>query len=155
MDMSDSPARAHALLREFFKIYPDYSLCRTLALNVADGVVTHTHSIELLQNKAGQVAALRDSIRQVLDKKKVFVDETWRLLKDLTLDQICRLDDRWFAEAMRFYFKYPHAHGRLEKRRLFRSRAARLKFLRLLLEEGRRRSLPIDYATWEDMLSLL
>lgn len=153
--MSESQTSAPALLREFFKILPDYSLCRVLAANVSSGVITHAHAVQLLQTKASQTALIGQAIREVLDKKKVKVHSEWRLLKDMTLEEINRLADAQFSEVLHFYFKHPLAHARVAQPSLFRTRASRLKFLYDLLAESQRRSLPTEYAAWEEMLSLL
>ncbi|MBI1748203.1 MAG: hypothetical protein HYR55_16695 [Acidobacteria bacterium] len=153
--MSASNRREHDMLRAFFKIHPDYSLCRTLAANIMEGFVTHEHALQLLTSKASQTAALRDSIQASLDKKKIMIEEVGYLLKDLTLDQIIALDDQRFADVLHFYFKYPRAHNRISRPSWFRRRAKRLQFLSALMEESKRRSLSTDYLAWEDLLSLI
>ena len=148
-------AEARALARQFFRVYPDYSLCRVLVENVEGGVITRERAYELLQGKATAAVTLRESIRESLDKKKVALDGHWHRLRDLALADVRRLDDTGFREVLRFYFKYPYAHDRLGRPAWYRTRRARLRFLYDLLAEGRRRSLAVDYPAWEEMLSLL
>jgi hypothetical protein len=143
------------LIREFFGIFPDYPLCRTLAENVLAGIVTYEHAMKVIQEKASGSSLFKQAIDEKLDNKKVGVAGQWRRLKDLSLEEILQLDDKSFIEAANFYFKYPFAHGRVPPPSPLKPRFWRIRFLRQIIEHAKHRKLLMDYDEWEDFLSLV
>lgn len=143
------------LIKEFFKICPDYSLCRTLADNIAEGNVTYDRAIRLLHERAADLRILRGPIKEQIDRKKISAQGKWRLLKDMSFEDIRQLDDRALQEVLGFYFKHPYAHERVAPPSALKPRAWRIRFLRRLLEHARKRELDLDYYEWDQLLLLI
>ncbi len=143
------------LIKEFFAICPDYSLCRTLVGNLNERTITYEHAIKLLRDKAADARLLGKAIKEQIDKKKILVQGKWLLVKDLSLSEIEGLDDSALEEVLNFYFKYPYAHERVPPASLLKPRVWRIRFLRALVEIAQRRNLDLDYYEWNELLSLI
>ncbi len=142
------------LTREFFRLFPDYQLSRTLAENVGDQVLTYPQALQQLARKRQAQSENWEVIEEKLEQRSVEQNERRLKLRDLTLRQILQLDDRAFEEVVRFYFKHPYAH-----RRTWRSRWAprwlRSFFLRVLFGHAKGRNLSLDYPEYFEILRLL
>ena len=155
--MAEEKSRDEAtrrLTHELFTHYPDYALSRTLAENIANQVTTHPEAIAILARKAEAARQNRERIQQTLDRRSIHLENRRILLKDLSLTQITRLQDRELKEVLDFYFKHPYAHGRTKTSRLL-PRWLRSFFLSALLGHARRRNIQLDYASYFDLLRLL
>ena len=142
------------LTRQFFKQYPDYLFCRTLAFNITTHVTTHEDALEILTKKARAAEQNREQIAEKLDHHSVTIQEKPVRIKDLSLREIMGQEDEVLTEVANFYFKHPHAHGRTKKSRLL-PRTVRTVFLSALIGHAKRRGLDLDYAACFDMLTLL
>lgn len=129
------------LIREFFKIYPDYPLCKTLAQNLMDGVCSYDHAEQLIYGRASGAAQNREAIEEKLSSRKIEIGGEWHLLKEVSLDVLCRLPDESFRQAAEFYLKNPYAHGRVARPVWYRPVITRNRFLRLLWVEARHRGM--------------
>lgn len=143
------------LIREFFGYYPDYALCRTLALNIESNVTTYHKAVEILTKKAWARHQNRESIVEKLDLYAVSVAGQSTRIKDLSLRQIMDLEDpRALEEILGFYFKHPYAHRRTRKSRLL-PRWIRTFFLSSLVGHAKGRGVYFDYSEYFELLRLL
>lgn len=144
--------RDQELIREFFRIHPDYSLCKSLVQNVRAGVCGLDHAEQTLYLSASSFAQNREAIDDKLDSRKTQVGGRWRLLKSLSEEEIGCLEDDAFLQAAQFYLKNPYAHGRVIRPKWYRPGFTRNHFLRRLLAEAIRRGMQ-DLA--QDLRSLI
>lgn len=142
------------LVREFFHLYPDYSLCRSLAENIQVGVTTRSHAIEMLARKARAEKENQLEILDKLNKKVVRVRSQWVEVKNLALREIMDQPSDVLKEIVDFYFKHPYAHGRTLRTR-FLPRVLRTIFLSVLLGHAKRRGIELDYESYFETLKLL
>lgn len=152
MDAADQ--RVCELTREFFEIFPDYSLCRTLAANATDGVISRRQAIGHLSSKAWAQQKNQVMIDEKLDARTVEIGGGRTLIKDLSLRKILDLADQDLDLIIRFYLKHPYAHHRT-----FRSRWLpnwlRSFFLRVLIGNAQRRGIELNYGECFELLTLL
>ena len=142
------------LTHQFFKYYPDYLFCRTLAFNITSQVTTHEDALDILSRKARAAEQNREQISEKLDRYSVSVQEKPVRIKELSLREIMGQADGVLTEIANFYLKHPHAHGRTRKSRLL-PRYVRTLFLSALIGHAKRRGLDLDYDAYFDMLTLL
>lgn len=142
------------LTHQFFKYYPDYLFCRTLAFNITTNVTTHEAALEILTKKARAAEQNREQISEKLDHHSVTIQEKPVRIKELSLREIMGQEDEGLTEIVNFYLKHPHAHGRTKKSRLL-PRYVRTLFLSALIGHAKRRGLDVDYNAYFDMLTLL
>lgn len=131
------------LTQEFFSYYPDYLLCRTLAINVANKNTTYSKAIDMMAKKARAAELNQALIEEKLDLKSVPIVGRAVRLKDLSLNQILRLKDEVLKEILVFYLKHPYAHGRTKRSRWL-PRWVRTHFLSALLGHARSRGIQLD-----------
>ncbi len=140
--------------REYYRLFPDYPLCRTVAENVRDQVLTHPQALHQLARKAEAERENREAIREKLAHRSV-IDRGRRLrLAELSLRRVLRLEDEAFQEAVEFYFQNPYAHRRTWRGR-WAPRWVRSLFLRVLFGHARGRGLQLDYDEYFEILRLL
>ena len=142
------------LTREFFDYYPDYVLCRTLAINIKNNIITYHNAVGMLAKKASAAEQNRNRIEEKLNRRTVRVNNQLTPIKNLTLGQIMRQEDRVIKEIVDFYFKHPYAHGRTRRTR-FLPRWGRTLFLSTLLGHAKRRGIQLDYTDYFEILRLL
>ncbi len=142
------------LTHQFFKYYPDYLFCRTLAFNITTNVTTHEDALDILISKARAADENREQISEKLDRHSVRIAERPARIKELSLREIMEQEDQVLTEIANFYLKHPHAHGRTKKNRLL-PRYVRTLFLSALIGHSKRRGLDLDYNAFFDMLTLL
>ena len=142
------------LTRQFFKEYPDYAFCQTLAENVHSRVVTYPNALALLGKKTLAAQENKEAIEEQLKARTIVVDGSPRRIGDFSLWEAMRLDDKPLEDVLRFYFKHPYAHGRTWRTRLL-PRWARAFFLNVLVGHACRRGLPLEYESYFQMLKLL
>lgn len=142
------------LIRELFKVCPDYSFCRTLAENVREGITTHAAALGHAAQRARADETLRHEIEERLNRRSVHSKGKVVPLKDLSLREILDQDDAVLTDIVRFYFKHPFAHGRTRRSRWLPA-WLRTFFLRALLGNAHRRQLDLDYSECFEMLTLL
>ncbi len=142
------------MTREFFRTYPDYSFCRTLADNVRGQVTTYAQALQHLARRAQAADLHAAEIQAKLDRRTVTVGQRQVALKSLSLRRIVELEDLVLAQVVGFYFKHPFAHGRTYKSRWLPG-WVRTFFLRALLGTARRRGLDLDYPQYFEILELL
>ena len=152
--MSAADKSYRDLIQEFFKLYPDYALCRTLAANVQERVTSHSQALEHLARKARASEQNREQIEEKLNARTVQIQGRAVLIRDLSLRRIVDLDDQELAQIVRFYFKHPFAHGRTRRSR-FLPNWIRTFFLRSLLGNAKMRELDLEYSEYFDVLTLL
>ncbi len=131
------------LTQEFFSYYPDYLLCRTLAINVVNKNTTYAKAIDMMAKKARAAEQNQALIDEKLDLKTVSIAGRTVRLKDLSLNQILKLKDEVLKEILLFYLKSPYAHGRTKRSRWL-PRWARTSFLSALLGHARSRGIQLD-----------
>ena len=151
---SHSPEEGRALVREFFRIFPDYGLCRTLAENIRE---RHTTYPEALRQLALKVETTRESqvqIEEQLDRRSIVSQGKTMRIKDLALRQISELDDNALGEVLDFYSKHPYAHGRCKKSWWMPSWIRSFP-LRFLIAQARARGLKMEYSELFELLGLL
>ncbi len=151
---SRNPEEARALVREFFRVFPDYRLCRTLAENIRE---KHTTYPEALHQLALKVEATRENwlqIEEQLDRRFVASEGKTIRIKDLGLRQIQELSDNALREVLDFYSKHPYAHGRCKKSWWIPSWVRSFP-LRFLIAQARARGLKMEYADLFELLGLL
>ncbi len=144
-----------SLTREFFGIHPDYLLAKTLALDVLAGTVSYEHARSLLAEKSGGTRLYGQAIAEKLEGKKVRVGGGYLRLKDLSEDEIMKLDNNAFAEVLEFYLKNPYAHGRSLAPRFPWPRLLRTRFLRRLVGEAKRRGIKLGFFSLDEFLQLV
>ena len=142
------------LTHQFFKYYPDYLFCRTLAFNITTNVTTHEDALEILISKARAADQNREQISEKLDRHSVRIAEGPARIRELSLREIMGQEDGVLTEIANFYLKHPHAHGRTKRTRLL-PRSVRTMFLSVLIGHAKRRGIDLDYSTYFDMLTLL
>lgn len=142
------------IIREFFQYHPDYAFCRTLAMNIKEGTATYGGAVEILTRKARASEQSREEIQEKLDRRTVEIGGRLARIKDLSLREAMRQDDRVLTQIVEFYFKHPYAHGRIKKTRLV-PRWIRTFFLSVLVGHARRRGLDLEYGEYFEMLQLL
>lgn len=146
--------RNYELVREFFRVYPDFSLCRTLAENISENQTTHAEALRQLALKA---QAARDNQREIeerLDRRSVQVEGETVRIKDLNLRAMTRLSNQNLRVVLEFYFKNPYAHGRCKKGRWIPG-VLRSFPLRFLIGQARSRGMALDYPDLFELLRLL
>ena len=151
---SRNPEEARALVREFFRVFPDYRLCRTLAENIRE---KHTTYPEALHQLALKVEATRENwlqIEEQLDRRFVASEGKTIRIKDLGLRQIQELSDSALREVLDFYSKHPYAHGRCKKSWWIPSWVRSFP-LRFLIAQARARGLKMEYSDLFELLGLL
>jgi len=142
------------LTRQFFKDYPDYAFCQTLAENVHNRVVSYPNALALLGKKALAARENLDAIEEQLNARTIVVGGRPRRIVEFTLREAMRLDDKPLEDLLRFYFKHPYAHARTRRTQLL-PRWLRAFFLNVLVGHACRRRLPLDYDSYFQMLKLL
>lgn len=142
------------LIRQFFKDYPDYAFCQTLAENVHTRVVTYPNALALLGKKALAARENLEVIEEQLNARTIIVKDRPRRISEFSLRQAMNLDDQPLAELLGFYFKHPYAHGRTLRTRLL-PRFLRAFFLNVLVGHACRRGVRLDYDSYFQMLKLL
>ena len=152
--MSPVERNVRDLTREFFSYYPDYRLCRTLALNVENGVTTYGDALSAMSGKARAAELNREAIEEKLNLRSVTVRGRTVRIRDLSLGEILRLDHETCRAVVDFYFKHPYAHGRTGRSRWW-PRWLRTLFLSTILGHARRRGVDLDYVTCFETLRLL
>ncbi len=142
------------LTHQFFRYYPDYLFCRTLAFNMTTHVTTHEDALDILTSKARAAEQNREQISEKLDRYSVVIQKEPVCIKGLSLREMVGQGDSVLTEIANFYLKHPHAHGRTGKSRLL-PRYVRTLFLSALIGHAKRRGLDLDYDAYFDMLTLL
>jgi len=142
------------LTRQFFKDYPDYAFCQTLAENVQTRVVSYPNALALLGRKALAAEENLTAIQEQVNARTILVEGRPRRILELSLGEAMRLDDKTLEELLKFYFKHPYAHGRTLRTRLL-PRWLRAFFLNVLVGHACRRGLSLDYDSYFQMLKLL
>ena len=142
------------LTQEFFSYYPDYLLCRTLAINVANKNTTYSKAIDMMAKKARAAEQNQALIEEKFDLKSVPIAGRAVRLKDLSLNQILKLKDEVLKEILVFYLKNPYAHGRT-KRSHWLPRWVRTYFLSALLGHARSREIQLDGEVDFEILGVL
>ena len=82
-------------------------------------------------------------IQEKLDLKTVSITGRPVRLKDLSLNQILKLNDQVLKEILVFYLKNPYSHGRTKRSRWL-PRWVRTSFLSALLGHARSRGIQVD-----------
>lgn len=152
--MASEEDRFRKLTHDFFRTYPDYPFCRTLAANIIDQVTTYESATAILAKKVQAAEQNRQQIDEKLDHYRVQINGQPVRVRDLSLGEIVRQEDHVLQEITAFYFKHPYAHGRTKKSRLL-PQWIRTFSLRVLLGHARKRELELDYEACFDMLRLL
>ncbi len=142
------------MIREFFGIFPDYLLCRTLAENIQENQTTYPEALRQLALKVEASRENREQIAGRLNRRTVRMGGEKVRIRDLRLRQMAGLSDDALREVLAFYFKHPYAHGRCKKwawlPSWFRSFA-----LRYLIAQARARGLKMEYSDLFELLRLL
>ena len=149
-----SAPEGETLIREFFGIVPDYSLCRTLTDNIKENQTTYPEALRQLALKA---EASRENSEQIvgrLNHRSVLMGEEKVRIKDLRLRQMAGLGDDALREVLVFYFKHPYAHSRCKKWKVLPS-WIRSFALRYLIAQARARGLKMEYSDIFELLRLL
>jgi hypothetical protein len=155
--MLEKPSQGRSveqLIREFFRDYPDYSFCSTLAENVEAGVTTYANALTMLGRKQATAEESRADIEEKLNARTVTVDGHTILLKNLSLREAMDLEDEALRQTLEFYYRRPYAHRRTRRTRLL-PRWARAFFLNALVGHAHRRGIHLDYASYFAMLKML
>jgi hypothetical protein len=152
--MGSEEERLRTLTHDFFQAYPDYTFCRTLAVNIIDHVTTYESATAILAKRARAAEQNRQQIEEKLDHYKVEIHRQPARVRDLSLGEIIRQEDPVLQEITNFYFKHPYAHRRTKKSCLL-PRWVRTFFLSALLGHAKKRELDLDYDAYFDMLRLL
>ncbi len=142
------------LIRQFFKDYPDYAFCQTLAENVRTRVVSYPNALALLGKKALAAEENLEAIEDQLNARTIVVEGRSQRIAQFSLIQAMRLDDKALEDLLTFYFKHPYAHRRTFRTRLL-PRWLRAFFLNVLVGHACRRRVPLDYESYFQMLKLL
>lgn len=149
-----SNPEGEVLIRKFFGIVPDYSLCRTLTDNIKANQTTYPEALRQLALKAEASRENREQIVSRLNHRSVLMGEEKVQIKDLRLRQMAGLSDDALREVLVFYLKHPYAHGRCKKWKLLPS-WIRSFALRYLIAQARSRGLKMDYSDFFELLRLL
>ena len=142
------------LVREFFSIYPDYGLCRTLADNIAEEQTTHPDAIRFLSLKAQAAAENAEQIDQKLAAVSVSTKGGPVPLRTLGLADLMGLEAAPLKSVLEFYLKHPYAHGRCSRSR-WRPALLRSFSLRVLVGHAKGRDIDLDYPAFFELLKLL
>lgn len=142
------------LTAEFFREYPDYAFCRTLAQNVKSSIVTYPNALALLARKVRAAEENRLEITEKLEVRSILTAKGNVRLRDLSLAQAMQLEDEGLQQVLEFYFKHPYAHGRTLRLRVL-PRPVRTFFLGVLVGHAKRRGLRLDYASYFALLKML
>ena len=152
--MGSEEERLRRLTHDFFQSYPDYTFCRTLAVNIIDNVTIYESATAILAKRARAAKQNRQQIDEKLDHYTVNIHGQPGRVKELSLREIIRQEDSVLREIANFYFKHPYAHSRTKKSHLL-PRWIRTFFLSALLGHAKNRKLDLDYDAYFDMLRLL
>lgn len=147
-------ATGTSLIREFFAIYPDYALCRTLTDNIAEGQMQYSDAVQALSLKAHAAAANNEEITRRLATVSVSVKGNPIRIESLGLRDLICLDDSALKSTLEFYFKNPYAHRRCKRSRLLPA-LVRSFPLRVLIGHAKERDLDLDYNAFFALLKLL
>lgn len=142
------------LIREFFLIFPDYGLCRTLAENIQENQTTYPEALRQLALKVEATHQNRLQIEEQLDRRFIVIEGKTIRIRDLGLRQISRLGDDALREVLDFYSKHPYAHGRCKKSWWMPSWIRSFP-LRFLIAQARARGLKMEYSDLFELVSLL
>jgi len=142
------------LIGEFFAIYPDYALCRTLTDNIAEDQMQYSDAIQALSLKAQAAAANTEEIARRLATVSVSVKGNPVRIESLSLRDLIRLDDSELKSTLEFYFKNPYAHRRCKRSRWLPA-FIRSFPLRVLIGYAKERGLALDYNAFFALLKLL
>ena len=151
---SRSREEERALVREFFRIFPDYGLCRTLAENIREKHTTYPEALRQLALKVETTRENQVQIEEQLDRRSVAIEGKTMRIKDLGLRQISELSDDALREVLDFYSKHPYAHGRCKKLWWMPSWIRSFP-LRFLIAQARARGLKMEYSDLFELLGLL
>ncbi len=152
--MKSVEGRIRDLTREFFAYYPDYRLCRTLAVNVENGVASYGDALSAMSSKARAAELNREAIEEKLNLRSIGVQGRTVRISELSLGEILRLDLDTCRTVVDFYFKHPYAHGRTRKSRWW-PRWFRTLFLSTILGHAKRHGIDLDYGSCFEILKLL
>jgi hypothetical protein len=141
-------------VREFFRIYPDYRLCRTLAENIREEQVTYAEALRQISLKLEATRQNREQIEEHLDRRCLISQGRTLRIKDLGLRHMPGLSDDALVEVLDFYSKHPYAHGRCKRSRWLPAWIRSFP-LRFIIAQARSRGLKMDYAELFDLLRLL
>lgn len=142
------------LTQEFFAYYPDYLLCRTLAINVVNNNTTYSVAINMMATKARAAEQNRTLIQEKLELTSISVGRRPVRLKDLSLHEILKLQDEVLKKIVVFYLKNPYAHGRTKRNRWL-PRWIRSYFLASLLGHARNRGIQVNGEVDFEILKVL
>ena len=142
------------LLPEFFRIFPDYGLCRTLVENIQEAQTTYPEALRVLALKAEATRQNHLQIQRQLDRRFVVIEGKTIRIRDLGLRQMARLGDEALREVLDFYAKHPYAHGRCKKS-WWMPAWIRSFPLRFLIAQARARGLEMEYPDLFELLGLV
>jgi len=142
------------VLHEFFRIFPDYGLCRTLAENIEEGQTTYPEALRFLALKAQASRRNHLQIERQLDRRLVVSKGEAMRIRDLGLRQMSRLSDDALRQVLDFYAKHPYAHGRCRKSRWVPAWIRSFP-LRFLIAQARSRGLKMEYPELFELLGLV
>jgi hypothetical protein len=148
------PKTEKDMIREFFKIIPDYQLSRTSTQNVIAGVTSYEKARALMWKKAEGAKLNEIEIQDKLDAKKVRVGQEWKILKSMSVQEIVHLPDEAFQEVLRFYMKHPYGHRRVSTKRWI-PRFFRTLFFRQLAGQAMLRKLDVNLDEMFEMMEML
>ncbi|HXK62753.1 MAG TPA: hypothetical protein PLP42_22940 [Acidobacteriota bacterium] len=151
---SSSRQSVEQLTLEFFRDYPDFPFCQTLAENVRSGIVTYPNALTLLGRKILAARENSAAISEQLNNRTIRIGDRLLRIRELSLRQAMLLDDEPLKEVLEFYFKHPYAHGRTRRTRML-PRWLRAFFLNVLVGHACRRGVKLDYNSYFQMLRLL
>ena len=151
---SRSSEEGRDLIHEFFRVFPDYALCRTLAENIRENQTTHPEALRQLALKVEATRQNRLQIEEQLDRRSIAIEGKMIRLRSLSLRQIPRLSDDALKEVLDFYSKHPYAHGRCKKWWWMPSWIRSFP-LRFLIAQARSRGLKMEYSDLFKLLNLL
>ena len=151
---SRDPEEGRDLVREFFRIFPDYHLCRTLAENIREKHTTYPEALHQLALKVETTREHRAQIEEQLDRRSISSEGKTIRIKDLGLRLIPALSDDALREVLDFYSKRPYAHGRCKKSWWVPSWIRSFP-LRFLIAQARARGLKMEYSDLFELLGLL
>jgi len=142
------------LIQEFFRIFPDYLLCKTLVENIKENQTTYAEALRQLNLKVKAFYENRVQIKNQLNRRSVLVGNERIQIKDLRLLQMARLPNNALQEVLRFYFKNPYAHGRCKECKWIPS-WFRTFALRYLIGQARSRGIQMEYSEYFELIRLL
>ena len=151
---SRSPEEGRDLIHEFFQVFPDYGLCRTLAENIRENQTTYPEALRQLALKVEATRQNRLQIEEQLDRRSIAIEGKKIRIRNLGLRQISRLSDDALREVLDFYSKHPYAHGRCKKWWWMPSWIRSFP-LRFLIAQARARGLKMEYSDLFKLLGLL